>query len=82
MGPPVPQEMLPAWQTVAGVHEAPGVQRTQEPEPHTPLSPQLAPSGSASPVSAQSGLPLPQLVVPKWQGLAAIQLAPGVHAPH
>jgi hypothetical protein len=44
-GAPVPQEMVPAWQTLTGVQESPAWQATQPPAPsHTLLVPQLVPA--------------------------------------
>jgi hypothetical protein len=78
---PVAQLRVPRWQGFAvGVQVSPTVQATQVPALHTWAVPQLAPSASGVPVSAQVG-PVPQVRVPRWQGFAVgVQVSPTVQA--
>ena len=47
------------------------------PPPQTWPEPQLVPSGTAVPVSVQTGVPLPHPIAPNWHGFVGAQAAPG-----
>jgi hypothetical protein len=80
---PVAHAVIPTLHGSDGVHATPAVHGTQLPNRHTWFTPQLAPLATAVPVSWQVALPVVQVSVPVWQGLAVgVQAPPEVHATH
>jgi len=79
-GSPVEHEIVPSLQGSDGVHATPAVHGTQLPVLQTWFVPHVVPLASDVPASWQVGLPVMQVSVPLWQGLAVgVQLPPGVH---
>jgi hypothetical protein len=76
---PVEHEVWPTLQGSVGVQATPAVHGTQLPELQTWFTPQPVPLLSSVPVSMQVGLPVVQICVPLWQGLAGVQEPPDVH---
>jgi hypothetical protein len=77
---PEEQEVLPVWQGSLGAQERFAVQATQLPARQTRLAPHEVPSGRLVVVSLHTGVPVEQSVVPAWQELGTVQLAPWVQA--
>ena len=76
---PVEQDVIPNLHGSDGVHVTPAVHGTQPPVLQTWFVPQLVPSASAVPASWQVAVPVLQVSVPRWHGLAGVQLPPAVH---
>jgi hypothetical protein len=77
---PVEHVVIPFLHGLAGWHAWPAVQDTQAPARQTRFVPQAVPSGWFAPLSVQTGLPVEQLSVPTWHGLAGGHAVPAVQA--
>lgn len=71
-GPPLAQTIAPCAQGLPGLHDAPGVQGTQVPEPLQTPPGQALPGGRFE-VAAQVGAPVAQRVDPATQGFPGLQ---------
>lgn len=74
------QESVPVWQALVGVHAEPWLHAPQVPLLHTWFEPHGVPLGALAPVSVQAGVPVPQVIMPVWQGLVGWHAAPCAHA--
>ena len=78
---PVVQDVVPFLQGLLCEQVSPAMHTTHFPVLQTRLAPQLVPSATAVPLSAHTDVPLLQVNVPLWQGLAGgVQAPPGVQA--
>lgn len=78
-GVPVPQEVVPPWQTIPGSHASPAAHGTQPPVLlQTRPVPQDVP-GVTGPASVQTAVPVLQDVVPPWQTIPGSHVAPAAH---
>lgn len=81
-GSPAPQRIAPRRHTEpAGVHALPSTHAMHEPSArHTPPG-HVLPAG-AGPTDSQRGAPLAQVICPRWQGAACVQVEPAAQATH
>jgi hypothetical protein len=77
---PVEHDVAPTWQGLLGVHDTPAVHALHVPLSHTSLVPHAVPFARLVPVSLHTGTPVVHDVVPVWQLLAGVHIAPVVHA--
>jgi hypothetical protein len=81
-GRPVEQPVVPRWHVLFGVQVAPTVHAPHAPLSQTSLVPHVVPLAALFWVSVHTGAPVVQSVVPVWQALAGVHVAPCVHALH
>lgn len=80
-GAPVLHEIEPTWQgALAGAQLVEAAHAVQAPARQTIAVPHAVPSARLPPMSVQPTPEAVQVVLPRWQGLAGAQVAPGEHA--
>ncbi|HLK41578.1 MAG TPA: hypothetical protein VKU41_32745 [Polyangiaceae bacterium] len=76
---PGEQDVVPAWQGLEGVHEAPCEHAPQRPWSQTEPFPHAVPSATDFPVSTHCGVPEAHDVTPTSQAFAGVHAASAVH---